>query len=172
MLEDGYEPPGDAEIATWRERLIRTAGSDGPVEIVKAAAAASSPLSRPGAALLSGDVALARLASAGDASQADWAISGAAGLYLPPPSSPVPTVTVLWCEDVRTVMHLLGDADLRRAYRPDRAVLAVVASEPELFAGSFVEGIVRYAAPIQIIIDCLAQGGTVTADAMEEVMSW
>jgi transcriptional regulator with XRE-family HTH domain len=172
MLEDGYDPPADIEIAAWRERLVRRAGSNSPVEIIKAAAAASSPLSRPGAVLLSGDVPLARVASAGDASKSGWAISGAAGLYLPPPSSPAPTVTILWCEDVRTVMHLLGDADLRRTDRPDRAVLAVVASEPELFAGSFVEGIVRYAAPVQIIIDCLTQGGAVTAYAMKEVMSW
>lgn len=172
MLEDGYGPPTDPEVATWRERLIRTAGSSSPVEIIKAAAAASSPLSRIGAVLLSGDVALARVASAGDASKGRWAVSGAAGLYLPPPSSAVPAVTVLWCEDVRTVTHLLAEADLRQTHRRDRAVLGVVASEPELFTGSFAEGIVRYAAPIQIIIDCLAQGGTVATDAMEEALSW
>lgn len=142
------------------------------MEIIKAAAAASPPLSRIGAVLLSGDVALARVASAGDASKGRWAVSGAAGLYLPPPGSAAPAVTVLWCEDARTVTHLLAEADLRQTHRPDRAALAVVASEPQLFAGSFAEGIVRYAAPIQIIIDCLSQGGTVAADAMEEAMSW
>jgi transcriptional regulator with XRE-family HTH domain len=172
MLEDDYRPPTDTAVATWRERLVRMAGSTNPVEVIKAAAAAAAPLSRPGAVLLSGDVALARVASAGDASKGAWAISGAAGLYLPPPSSAVPGVTILWCEDVRAVTHLLAGADLRQTHRPDRAVLAVVASEPELFAGSFAEGIVRYAAPIQIIIDCLTQGGTVAADAMEEAMSW
>ncbi len=172
MLEDGYAPPTDPEVATWRDRLIRTTDSSSPVEIIRAAAAASSPLSRAGAVLLSGDVALARLASAGDASKGAWAISGAAGLYLPRPSSAVPAVTVLWCEDVRTVTHLLAAAELRQTHRSDRAELAVVAGEPELFAGSFAEGIVRYAAPIQIIIDCLTQDGTVAADAMEEAMSW
>ncbi len=172
MLESGYEPPADPEVATWRERLTRIAGGENPVEIIKAAAAASSPLCRTGAILLSGDVALARVASAGDASKGYWAISGAAGLYLPPPSSAVPAVTILWCEDVRTVTHLLAEADLRQTDRRDRAVLAVVAAEPELLAGSFTEGIVRYAAPIQIIIDCLGQGGAVTADALEEAMSW
>jgi transcriptional regulator with XRE-family HTH domain len=172
MLEIGYGPPTDPEVAMWRERLIRIAGSESPVEIIKAAAAASSPLNRTGAVLLTGGVALARLASAGDASKGDWAISGAAGLYLPPPSSAVPAVTILWCEDVRTVTHLLADADLRPTQRRDRAVVAVVASEPELLTGSFAEGIVRYTAPIQIIIDCLAQGGAVAAEAMEEAMSW
>lgn len=172
MLEDGYRPPTDPEVAVWRERLIRMAGSRSPVEIIRAAAAASSPLSRMGAVLLSGDVALARVASAGDASKGRWAVSGAAGLYLPPPSSAVPAATVLWCEDVRIVTHLLADADLRQTHRRDRAVLAIVACEPELFAGSFAEGIVRYAAPVQIIIDCLTQSGTVATDAMEEAMSW
>jgi hypothetical protein len=172
MLERGYIPPGDPEVDMWRERLMRMAGRGGPVEIVKAAAASSSPLHRARAVLFSGEVALARVASAGDASKKRWAISGAAGLYLPPPSSAAPAVTVLWCEDVRTVTHLLAEADLRQTHHLDRVVLAVVAGEPELFAGSFAEGIVRYAAPIQIIIDCLAQSGAVADDALEEAMSW
>jgi transcriptional regulator with XRE-family HTH domain len=172
MLEDGYTPPADPEVAVWRERLIRTAGSGSPVEIVKAAAAAASPLRRVDAVLLYGDVALARVASAGDASKGRWAVSGAAGLYLPSPSSAAPAVTVLWCDDVRAVTHLLAEANVRQTHRRDRAALAVVTGEPELFAGSFAEGIVRYAAPIQIIIDCLAQGGTVADDAAEEAMSW
>lgn len=172
MLEDDYRPPADPEVARWRERLIRAAGSDSPVQIIKAAAAASSPLRRTGTVLFSGDVALARVASAGDASKGNWAVSGAAGLYLPPPSSAVPAVTVLWCEDVRAVTHLLAETDLRQTHRLDRAVLAVVASEPELFAGSFAGGIVRYAAPIQIVIDCLAQGGAVAAGATKEAKSW
>lgn len=172
MLENGYAPPPDPEVAVWRERLIRFAGSGSPVEIVKAAAASSSPLQRADAVLFSGDVSVGRVASAGDASKGRWAISGASGLYLPSPSSEVSAVTILWCEDTRTVTHLLAEADLRQTLRRDRAILAVVVSEPELFAGSFAEGIVRYAAPIQIVIDCLAQGGAVADDAIEEAMSW
>jgi hypothetical protein len=148
------------------------ATSDDPVDIVKSAAIASGPLHRPGAVLLNGDVTLARVASAGDASKGRWAISGAAGLYLPSPSAAAPPVTILWCEDVKTVTHLLADAELRQSQRPDRAVLAVIAAEPQLFAGSFSEGIVRYAAPIQIILDCIGQGGAVADDAIEEAMSW
>ena len=172
MLESGYAPPADPEVTMWRERLTRSAGSGGPVEIVKAAAAAAAPLRRADAVLLSGDVALARVASAGDASKGRWAVSGASGLYLPPPSSGVPAVTILWCENVRTVTHLLAEADLRQTQRPDRTMLAIVAGEPELFAGSFAEGIVLYAAPIQIIIDCLSQGGAVADDAIGEATSW
>jgi transcriptional regulator with XRE-family HTH domain len=172
MLEGGYEPPSDFSIASWEERLRRMADSGGPVGIVKAAAVASGPLHRPGGVLLQGEVALGRVASAGDASTGNWAISGAAGLYLPPPSAAVPTVTIIWCEDVRTVTHLLADTGLRQTQRPDRAVLAVIAAESELFTGSFSEGIIRYAAPIQIALDCIAQGGAVADDATEEVESW
>jgi transcriptional regulator with XRE-family HTH domain len=172
LLEGGYEPPSDPNVSAWQERLHRMAASGDPVDIVKSAAAASGPLRRPGAVLLHGEVTLARVASAGDASKGQWAISGAAGLYLPPPTAAVPPVTILWCEDVRTATHLLADTGLRQTPRPDRAVLAVIAAEPELFTGSFAEGIVRYAAPIQIVLDCIAQGGALADNATEEAMSW
>jgi transcriptional regulator with XRE-family HTH domain len=172
MLEGGYEPPSDPGVIAWQERLPRIADGGDPVAIVKAAAIASGPLRRPGAVLLHGEVPLARVASAGDASKGRWAISGAVGLYLPLLSTAVPAVTTLWCEDVRTVTHLLADTELRQTQRPDRAVLAVIAAEPELFTGSFTLDIVRYAAPIQIIIDCIAQGGAVADHAIEEAMSW
>lgn len=172
LFEGGYESSPDPGLTAWRERLHRIAGSDDPVAIAKAAAAASGPLHRSGAVLLHGEVSLARVASAGDASNGHWAISGAAGLYLPPPGATVPAVTILWCEDSRTVMHLLSDTELRQTQRPNRASLAVIAAEPELFTGSFSEGIVRYAAPIQIILDCIAQGGALADNAIEEAMSW
>jgi len=172
LLEGGYRPSSDSDVSAWRERLPRLASSADSVEIAKVAAAASAPLRRPGAGLFQGEITLARVSSAGDASQGHWAVSGAAGLYLPSPSAAVPAVTILWCDDARTVSHLLTDTGLRLTHRPDRAVLAVIAAEPELFTGSFTEGIVRYAAPIQIVLDCLAQGGAVTDDAIAEAMTW
>ena len=36
-----------------------------------------------------------------------------------------------------------AETELRQAHRRDRAALAVIAGEPELFVGSFTEGIVR-----------------------------
>ncbi|MGH7746383.1 MAG: helix-turn-helix domain-containing protein [Candidatus Dormibacteria bacterium] len=172
MLEEDYESPDDPEVTRWRERLPRLAGGDDPVEIVKVAASASSPLHRPGRALYSGEVPLARLASAGDASGERWAISGAAGLYLPPDGDAAPAVTVLWCEDVRAVDHFLVGSGLRPIHRADRAAVVVLAAEPELFAGSFTHGIVRYVAPIQIVLDCISQAGQVADDAIQEVTSW
>ena len=68
--------------------------------------------------------------------------------------------------------HLLADTESRSVQRLDRAVLAVIAAEPELFTGSFTEGIVRYAAPIQVVLDCISQGGLLADDAIEEAMSW
>jgi transcriptional regulator with XRE-family HTH domain len=172
MLEEGFEPPDDPEVARWRERLPRLAGGDAPIEIVKVAARASSPLHRPGVALYSGKVPLARVASAGDASGARWAISGTAGLYLPSDNEVAPTVTILWCEDARAVDHLLVGSGLHSVHRADRATVAVVAAEPQLFAGSFAHGITHYVAPIQIVLDCISQGGQVADDAIKEVTSW
>jgi hypothetical protein len=50
--------------------------------------------------------------------------------------------------------------------------LAVIEAEPELFYGAFTKGFIRYAAPIQIIVDCIAQRGAVADDALKEAMSW
>ncbi|MHB1712364.1 MAG: hypothetical protein ACYCV7_13350 [Acidimicrobiales bacterium] len=62
---------------------------------------------------------------------------------------------------------------LAGSLRPiDRAAVAVAAAETELFAGSFMRGIVRYVAPIQIVLDCASQAGQVADDAIKEVTSW
>lgn len=172
MLERGYQPLERPGIGQWRERLLRIAGASDPVAIVTAAAQAAAPLRRQGVLLYAGHATIARIASAGDASKARWAVSGAAGLYLPPADSALPPVTVLWCEDMHPMAHLLTDTDLQRIHRPAGAVLAVVAGEPELFANSFTQGIVQYAAPAQIIMDCLSQGGALADEATQEAASW
>ncbi|MBO0879911.1 MAG: helix-turn-helix transcriptional regulator [Mycobacterium sp.] len=172
LVEDGYDAPDDPEVHRWQQRLTRMAGGDSPLDLVVAAASASAPLHRTGAVLQSGEVPLGRLASAGDASKGRWALSGPAGLALPPSDDPAPAVTILWCEDARKVVQLLGDADLRSTHRPDRARIAVIEAEPELFTGSFQRGILRYAAPIQIILDCLAQGGRAAEEALREAKTW
>lgn len=172
MLENGYTPPAEPEVAAWRDRLIRFSDAGDPLSIVTHAAGASSPLDRPGATLLKGELPLGRIASAGDASKAPWALSGAAGLYLPGADAAAPRVTVLWSGDARTTVQLLADAGVRQTHRQDRAALAVIEAEPELFYGAFSKGFIRYAAPIQIIVDCIAQGGAVADDALKEARSW
>ncbi|MCL2781944.1 MAG: helix-turn-helix domain-containing protein [Actinomycetia bacterium] len=83
-----------------------------------------------------------------------------------------PIETVLWSADVVTVRHLLADANLRPTHRLDKTSVAVLSGEAELFHGSFVDRHIRYAAPIQIIMDCVAQGGRTAQDAIAEAMSW
>lgn len=172
MLEDGYKPPVSPGVDAWLDRLMHRTDSDDPVAVLEAAARASSPLRRPGAALFTGDVSLGRLASAGDASRGAWAISGPAGLDLPALSTPAPQSTLLWVDDAKAALSLLADSALRPTHRPDRATVAVLAAEPELFEGAFNHGPVRYAAPIQILLDCIAQGGNVADRALAEARSW
>jgi transcriptional regulator with XRE-family HTH domain len=171
MLEEGYVVP-EIEIAEWQSRLTRLAEGDNPIELVSAAARASAPLHRDGAVWYDGTMTVGSVASAGDASGGQWALSGAAGLYLPGLGELTPAITVLWCSDVRAVSQLLAASDVRTTDRVDRVTLVVVRGESELFEGSFTRGLVHYAAPIQIIIDCLSLGGAVASDAREEAMTW
>jgi len=171
MLEEGYVA-AKFDIADWESRLIRLAQGNHPVEIVSAAARASAPLHREGAAWFTGTMSVGIVASAGDASGGRWALSGAAGLYLPDLGEPTPAITILWCDDTRSVSQLLAASTVRTTDRVDRTTLVVVPGEPELFAGSFTKGLTRYVAPIQIIIDCLSLGGDVAKDAREEAMTW
>ena len=171
MLEEGYVAP-EVEIDEWQTRLIRLAEGDDPIELVNAAARASAPLLRDGAAWYTGTMTVGSVASAGDAAGGQWALSGAAGLYLPELGELTPAITVLWCSDVQTVSQLLAASDVRTTDRFDRVTLGVVRGEAELFEGSFMRGLVHYAAPIQIVIDCLSLGGTVANDAREEAMTW
>lgn len=171
LLEDGYGG-ADASAAAWGSRLVRLAQSERPVDIVHAAALASAPLYRRGAIWFTGSTSVGRVASAGDATGGPWALSGAAGLYLPEFGEPAPPITVLWCADARTASQMLTGSDLRITDHAERTTLVVVRAEPQLFTGSFTKGLVRYAAPIQILLDCLSFGGDVARDSREEALTW
>lgn len=170
MLEDGYAPsvPGTDQ---WVHRLTRQAGDD-PVEIVAAAGQASAPLARDGSRLLAGQVTVGRVASAGAASGGNWALSGLAGFRLPGLWEQLPAPSILWCEDVRRVDQLLADAGLRPTARAGRASLAIVAADKNLFTGSFEREKVRYAAPIQLLLDGFSIGGELAGLARREAQAW
>jgi len=172
MLEAGFPADGDAHLSQWRERLTRFSGATDPISLLTTAARYASPLMRPGVELFGGEITVGQLASAGDAAQGLWALSGAAGLTLPEPHEFVPATTILWTQNTRRVVQLLTDSRLERTTRPARATVAVLVAEPALFTHAFTQGIVRYVAPIQLMLDCLAQGGAVAADALAEVESW
>lgn len=174
MLEDGFEVPRDAlsNLAVWTDRVTRFAGNSDPVRLVEAAAVMSAPVRRPGAVLYSGATKVGRVASSGDASGGRWALSGAVGLNLASMGDALPVTSILWCEDARAVSNLLADSTLRRTERPERASLAVVEGEAELFYGSFTKDRIHYVAPIQIMIDCLSLGGPVADQARAEVSTW
>ncbi len=172
MLEGGY-PEATPEVEQWQRRLTRLSGDDDPVSILTAAASYAAPLRRRGALLFKGDIPLGQTASAGAASDGQWAVSGAAGLYLPSNHAlAAPPTTILWCTEARRASQLLTDSLLESESRPNRATVAVIEAEPELFTGSFSQGFVIYAAPIQIMLDCLSMGGRVADDALMEVRSW
>ena len=174
MLEEGYEVSEDAlsEVDEWTDRIVRFANGHDPVQLVEAAAVMSAPVMRTSAVLFSGTTTVGRVASSGDAAAGRWALSGAVGLNVASMGDSLPATSILWCDDARTVSNLLSDSTLRRTERPDRASLAVVEGEAALFYGSFSRGLIRYAAPIQIMIDCLSIGGPVADGARAEVSSW
>jgi transcriptional regulator with XRE-family HTH domain len=174
ILEDDYNasPSVAADVERWMERLVRFAGGDDPIMIVEAAGRMSAPYLRPDASLFSGTETLGRIASVGDATSGRWALSGVAGLHLDELDETLSGMTILWCENVRSVANLMTDSSMKRSEQPQRAVLAVVEAEPELFTGSFKNGLVHYAAPIQIMIDCMSIGGQVAQNAREEMSTW
>ncbi|MHB8319620.1 MAG: helix-turn-helix domain-containing protein [Acidimicrobiales bacterium] len=173
LLEDGYCPPDDPAVVAWEQRLHRWAGDDDPIGLVQAAAAAASPLHREDAVLFAGEETLARIASAGDASNGRWALSGPAGLDpSAPPVSLAPPVTILWCDDPRQASLMLTESALTSTRQVHRVSVAVVGAEPELFFDAFSVGIVRFVSPIQIVIDCLTQGGAAAKAALNEASSW
>lgn len=175
VLEEGYVPAESDAVTGWVERLHRTAGGDDPIDLVVAGATASAPLLRQGAHLYRGEVTVGRVASAGHASAGRWALSGAVGLHAGEvsPGSALPATSILWCDDPERASQLLADDEsLKPTRNPLGATLAIVRADDGLYHDSFVEGIVTYVAPIQIVMDCISIGGPVAALALEEARSW
>jgi len=173
MLEAGYpDDEGDELLKRWQQRLIRFSSASDPVTLLRTAARYASPLLHPDVVLFAGDITVGHVASAGDATRGRWAVSGAAGLTLPAPHESAPATTILWTEDPRRAAQLLTDSPLERTTRRKRATVAVLLADPALFVNAFTVGIVTYAAPMQLMLDCIAQGGAVAQAALAEVEGW
>lgn len=172
LLEDGYETPPVGPVTKWQERLLRTGTLDDPTGIVEVAARASNPLHRQGALLYRGQLPPLRLASVGDATGGRWALSGAAGLLLSTDTPQGAGATIVWCENVAPARHLMTESPARRVSATELASIAIIEAAPALFTGSFRHESVLYAAPIQIMLDCIGQGGTIAELARQEMSTW
>ncbi|MDR7313723.1 transcriptional regulator with XRE-family HTH domain [Nocardioides luteus] len=171
ILDENYPAEVAPDIELWATRLEAWAEND-PVQIIEEAARASGVLHRADAVLLAGETTAGRLASAGEASGKQWALSGAAGLDLPAFDEAVARISVLWCEDPNAVLpHVVGGS-LRQTSSAHRASVVVAAADPDLFRGTFERDRIRYAAPIQIALDAISVGGDAAARAREEIRTW
>lgn len=168
ILEEGFTPTSD--VSDWKARLTRSTHT--PREILRAASEAANPLARPGAKHFAGKVTTGLLASAGSMSGGDWAVSGTAGLILPVErQEAVDGHNLLWVADADSATKLIR-ASLREVPHPAAAQLTVIAADNWLFQNSFEHESVRYPAPIQIMLDCLAIGDTTSQRAEEIVGEW
>lgn len=163
MLEDGYTASDPAAADVWVDRLERTAGAD-PVEIVRVAGNAASLVARRGAHLLAGHVDVLRVASAGDGSRGAWAISGA------PPLDTTGTI-VLWADDADRAARLLAEP-LHPTDDPSTATVIVAPAHPGIYMDSWTEGLVRYVAPIQMLLDALGLEPHLRNAALGLARSW
>ena len=162
LLEDGYTPSDSAAAAGWVARLERMAGAD-PVEIARVAGNAATLLARRGAHYLAGPADLLRVASAGDGSGGQWAISGA-------PPLRTPGTTVLWAQDADRAARLLSES----LHRVDPTVASVIVapSHPGIYVDSWAEGPVHYVAPVQMLLDALGLEPRLREAALEVARSW
>lgn len=178
-------------VREWVDRLGRVAdlarppadGDDTPVilKILSVAGRAADLRRRPGAVLLQGRRDALRLASAGEASGARWAVSGGAALEVwdraGGTGAAIPVPGILWVSDVTSAAALLKDthrsiADVRQDEGPqsagtsDTIDVVVAQGSEEVFRGSVEIDGVRFVAPVQQLIDACGCGPTAERHAL------
>ncbi|MCU6481296.1 helix-turn-helix domain-containing protein [Arthrobacter sp. A2-55] len=170
LLEQGFEPDSLAEANQWVNRLHRL-GLQDPVAVIDYAGRASGLLALGAPSVyLRGDIDTLRLASAGDATGARWALSGQPHLELGAGRA-VAGVKVLWAEEPRLAASLLADT-LKEARSPHTATVVVAAALPAVFHASFKSGGLNYVAPIQALIDGFSLGGQLAGVAATIAKEW
>ncbi len=105
-----------------------------------------------------------RVASAGDVTNLDSAISGGAPLG-------APGTTLRWSADAELAARFLGDA-MSITSDPREADVVVAPSHPGSYVDSWMEELVRYVAPIQMRPGRFRPGGALAQAAMVEARSW
>ena len=169
LLDDTFDAEVTPQMAAWIGRFDR-AGSHSPVAITTQAGEATDLRYREGAVLLRGPVTALRLASAGHASGAAWALSGLPGLQLHVDSTVVGP-SIIWTADLERVGALLADTNPTRA-TPLTADIIVAPSDPRTYLGEMESNGVRYVAPMQIMLDSIGVGGTLRDQAIAIIQEW
>jgi transcriptional regulator with XRE-family HTH domain len=167
LLEEGFAPTHD--VSHWTARLQRNARS--PQHVLRRASDCANPLARPGARHFAGPVTTGLLASAGTTSGGEWMVSGSPGLTLPPRQEELDGHAILWVTAPENTNNLIG-ASLRSVPHAAIAQLTVLPASTWIFQNSFEHEFIHYAAPIQIMIDCLALGGSTSQRATEIIGEW
>ncbi|PQZ94736.1 hypothetical protein CQ018_05155 [Arthrobacter sp. MYb227] len=170
LLEQGLEPDRPSEVVQWVRRFERL-GLQDPIAILDYAGRSSGLLALGApSAYLRGNVDDLRLASAGDATGAQWALSGQPHLQLGA-GEPISGVKVLWTEKPLLAASLLADT-LPVARSSHTASVIVAAATPALFQGSFMHEGIRYVAPIQALIDGFSLGNNLAKVAESIAKEW
>lgn len=173
---------GEAKkVDEWVERLRRWVPDGNPVDIVSQAGQSSSLLHRPGTVFLRGHVTELKLASAGDFSQQEWLISGAAvidrigvpddegALYggALPGTSACPYI--VHTADTHRFARLLDNME---TVRPNKANLIIAEYTAGVEVDSWEDGKIKLAAPIQGLLDAFGIRGALGIAAERIARSW
>lgn len=170
LLEDDFLPDDARAVAEWITRIEKT-GLQDPLAMVEYAGRASGLRALGSRGIyLRGEASVLRLASAADAANAPWAVSGSPHLQLATDHE-VSGPHIIWTQEPQLVADLLGDS-LLKARAVETASVIIALAPPALFQNSFVVRGVKYVAPIQAIIDGFSLGGRCAEVASDIARSW
>ncbi|MGP5590802.1 helix-turn-helix domain-containing protein [Corynebacterium variabile] len=165
-------------VLSWMDRLERIAAgvksdSDQQVtvatlQVLSAAGRASDLRHRAGAAYLRGRSDALRLASAGDAADGQWALSGGAA---PAFSDTTGLPGILWVSDVAATVAALSDTH-RSTRDPARAEVIVAPGDECLFRDLSEHDGVCVVAPVRQVVDVCGLGAAAERTALDVARSW
>ena len=165
-------------VDAWVERLRRWVPDGNPVDIVRQAGQSSSLLHRPGTVFLRGHVTELKLASAGDFSQQDWLLSGAAVIdrIVESDDQGAPSGTrarpyIVYSADTHRFARLLDNMEV---VRPEKANLIIAEHTDGVGVGVdwWADSKIKLVAPIQGLIDAFGIGGALGQAAERIARSW
>lgn len=154
------QPQGEA--AEWVSRIERQ-HCDTDDEVIEFAGRAANPLHRPGAQYFRGTVSALTVASAGDVTGSDWALSGAPvleALGLDPSGLPI----ILWARDAVSAGRAMKNSAVALPLVDGANIVIVPAETGELLGATALDG-VRIVSVLQGLLDV----GGISDTAREQV---